>query len=471
MKNFGELKNRFNEILSESIIKKDESGRKTFGKYIKMLKENEILKTQYHIFDNIENKYFEDKSDAKDYIKENISLLSKYSRRQIVDTNSKLANMISFKGGKNYEGKELHENITNLIFSDKKPNTLDSITESITLLESPAVSYNIGGSLCHGETLTFTNTSTTPVGAAGANSYEWNFGDANSSTDDSPTHQYAGPGSKTITTTARSTNGCESTITNNIVVNLKPSADFVASDVCLGSETKFTNNSSIADASTLTYDWDLNGSTSTVSNPAVTYNTAGTKTIVLVTTSSTGCTSTVTKTVEVNPLPVADIIIASQLSFDGGFSFTTNAVGTKYRWLFGDGGSDSAKSVTYKYPVDGLYTVRLVVETDKGCIGTNTDKVSVSRLGVSENSLNNNVKMYPNPGSGAFAIEFDGINTEDIKSVTVLNNLGQKVADMDLGTINNNLMNINITGQAAGIYFIQVETSNGKASFKYNLVK
>ena len=94
MKNFGELKNRFNEILSESIIKKDESGRKTFGKYIKMLKENEILKTQYHIFDNIENKYFEDKSDAKDYIKENISLLSKYSRRQIVDTNSKLANMI-----------------------------------------------------------------------------------------------------------------------------------------------------------------------------------------------------------------------------------------------------------------------------------------------------------------------------------------------------------------------------------------
>ncbi len=347
----------------------------------------------------------------------------------------------------------------------------DSITKSITLLESPAVSYNIGGSLCHGETLTFTNTSTTPVGAAGANSYEWNFGDANSSTDDSPTHQYAGPGSKTITTTARSTNGCESTITNNIVVNLKPSADFVASDVCLGSETKFTNNSSIADASTLTYDWDLNGSTSTVSNPAVTYNTAGTKTIVLVTTSSTGCTSTVTKTVEVNPLPVADIIIASQLSFDGGFSFTTNAVGTKYRWLFGDGGSDSAKSVTYKYPVDGLYTVRLVVETDKGCIGTNTDKVSVNRLGVSENSLNNNVKMYPNPGSGAFAIEFDGINTEDIKSVTVLNNLGQKVADMDLGTINNNMMNINITGQAAGIYFIQVETSNGKASFKYNLVK
>ncbi len=347
----------------------------------------------------------------------------------------------------------------------------DSITKSITLLESPAVRYTIGGSLCHGETLTFTNTSTTPVGASGANSYEWDFGDANTSIDENPTHQYAGPGSKTITTIARSTNGCDATITSTVVVNLKPSADFVSNDVCLGSETKFTNNSSIADASVLTYDWDLSGSTSILTNPATTYNTAGTKTIILTTTSTTGCTSTVTKTVEVNPLPVADIIIASQLSFDGAFNFTTNGVGTRYRWLFGDGGSDSAKSVSYKYPVDGTYNVYLVIESDKGCIGTNSEKLYVSRLSVNESALNNSVKMYPNPGNGAFAIEFDGINTEEIKSVTVLNNLGQKVAEMDLNTINNNVMDINITGQAAGIYFIQVETSNGKASFKYNLVK
>ena len=80
-------------------------------------------------------------------------------------------------------------------------------------------------------------------------------------------------------------------------------------------------------------------------------------------------------------------------------------------------------------------------------------------------------RNYNNCDLNPITTSIPDINTEDIKSVTVLNNLGQKVADMDLGTINNNLMNINITGQAAGIYFIQVETSNGKASFKYNLVK
>ena len=32
--------------------------------------------------------------------------------------------MISFEGGEDYEGKELHDNITNLIFTDKKAETL-----------------------------------------------------------------------------------------------------------------------------------------------------------------------------------------------------------------------------------------------------------------------------------------------------------------------------------------------------------
>ena len=111
MKNFGEIKNRFNEILTESIVKKDDAGRKTFGTYIKMLKENVILNIQYHIFDNIENKYFEDKSDAKDYIKENISLLKDFTKEQIIEANSKLAGMISFESGEDYDGSEKTEKI------------------------------------------------------------------------------------------------------------------------------------------------------------------------------------------------------------------------------------------------------------------------------------------------------------------------------------------------------------------------
>lgn len=136
MQNFGEIKNRFNEILLESVIKKDDSGKKTFGKFIKMLKENEVLKTQYYVYDNIENRYFDNSVDAKDYIRENISLLSKFTKKQIVESNSKLAGMVSFDGNSDYEGKDLHDHIATLIFTDKTPKTLDTIQESINTLRN-----------------------------------------------------------------------------------------------------------------------------------------------------------------------------------------------------------------------------------------------------------------------------------------------------------------------------------------------
>jgi len=47
-----------------------------------------------------------------------------------------------------------------------------------------------------GETITFTNTSQY------ATSYEWDFGDGNSSTEENPTHSYSSTGEFTITLTA-----------------------------------------------------------------------------------------------------------------------------------------------------------------------------------------------------------------------------------------------------------------------------
>ena len=51
--------------------------------------------------------------------------------------------MVSFESGEDYEGKELHDNITNLIFTDKKAETLDSITESIHLLRDHMTTQRI----------------------------------------------------------------------------------------------------------------------------------------------------------------------------------------------------------------------------------------------------------------------------------------------------------------------------------------
>jgi hypothetical protein len=133
MKNFGKIKNKFSEVLIESIIKKNDTGKKTFGKFVKMLKENEILKTQYFIYDNIENKYFDNSGDAKDYIKESVSLLSKYKKKDIMEANKKLASLVTVKNV-DYDSKGLHENITKLIFTGKSSKTLEGLLESMNTL-------------------------------------------------------------------------------------------------------------------------------------------------------------------------------------------------------------------------------------------------------------------------------------------------------------------------------------------------
>ncbi len=73
MKNFGFIKSVYNELLSESISEKNSETKSVFKKYLKSIKENEILKTQFLIYKNIENKIEENEAKADENIKEIIN--------------------------------------------------------------------------------------------------------------------------------------------------------------------------------------------------------------------------------------------------------------------------------------------------------------------------------------------------------------------------------------------------------------
>lgn len=135
MKNFGVIKTIYNDILSEAISNKDSKKKKTFKTYIRKLKENDVLKTQFLIYKNIENKIEENETRIIEYIKENISLMNKFSKKQILNSNKNLAKGVSLKieTYKNNEVmKKLHENISYLIHTQKNAKTIDSIFESVS---------------------------------------------------------------------------------------------------------------------------------------------------------------------------------------------------------------------------------------------------------------------------------------------------------------------------------------------------
>jgi hypothetical protein len=129
-KNFGKIKSVFNNLLSEGMIEKNESKKGLFKEYLKAIKENEILKTQFLVYTNIENKVENDAAKATQFVKENIDLFSKFTKKQILESNSKLVQKIVFEFEADDDRAELYENISNLIFTPRTANSIESIVES-----------------------------------------------------------------------------------------------------------------------------------------------------------------------------------------------------------------------------------------------------------------------------------------------------------------------------------------------------
>lgn len=128
MQNFGKIKNSLNNFLAEGVVVKDEAKRQLFKKYIKTIKESEILRTQFLVFNNIENKVEKDYHLASSYVTENIKLLEKYNRSKILKENKKLLRLLgSEKIESEYVLSNLHESITNLIFKTRTAKNIDEI--------------------------------------------------------------------------------------------------------------------------------------------------------------------------------------------------------------------------------------------------------------------------------------------------------------------------------------------------------
>ena len=137
MQNFGKIKNAFNELVSEGIAIKDINSQNLFKKYIKAVRENKILKTQFLVITNIENRIETDRDKANQYLKENIDLFSSFDKKKMIEANKNLSSFIALcdKGellneGFEYNNKDLHENISKLIFTKRTPNTIDIIIEA-----------------------------------------------------------------------------------------------------------------------------------------------------------------------------------------------------------------------------------------------------------------------------------------------------------------------------------------------------
>lgn len=125
----------------------------------------------------------------------------------------------------------------------------------------------------------------TDVSTGGPQSWLWDFGDGNTSTQQNPAHTYAVPGIYTVCLTVTDACGSDSSCqTLNITCPIATPS--FSSSIGNGGLVTFTNATSSA---SITYSWDFgDGNTSNLENPTNTYTTSGTYTICLTITDDCG---------------------------------------------------------------------------------------------------------------------------------------------------------------------------------------
>ncbi len=246
-----------------------------------------------------------------------------------------------------------------LVASNSVGNDLIIETDYIVVEAMPVAGFT---TLVNGNTVEFNNNSTN------ANTYSWDFGEGNTSSDPNPQYSYTDDGTYTVVLTA--TNDCGSvTFSETIEIISPPVAAFSANVAsgCAPFEVAFINQSSASNASWL---WSFDGGTpasSTDSDPVVVYSTPGTYTVILEVTNAAGTdTYTEVNYIEVMTSPSASFtssVNGSTVDFN---NTSTNA--TSYEWDFGDGNTSSLPDPSYSYTAAGSYTVVLTAINDCGSV-------------------------------------------------------------------------------------------------------
>ncbi len=247
-----------------------------------------------------------------------------------------------------------------------------TITKTVTINALPNIQFTASTvTACANAAVSFTDLST----AAPGSTYLWHFGDGNTSAAQNPSYSYTAGGSYSVKLVVQTPGGCTDSLTkpSYITVNDSPVAGFSLSGTCVMSNIRFTDNSSIATGSVVSWSWDFGDShTSTLQNPNNTYSVTGSYTVSLTSTSDLGCSGSTTQTIIISNKPTANFAYTTGTLDCSGQSLvfsnlSTPASGPTYFWSFGDGGSSVLQNPVHTFSANGFYGIKLVVANPGGC--------------------------------------------------------------------------------------------------------
>lgn len=401
-----------------------------------------------------------------------------------------------------------------LTITDTVVGCVDQTSQTVSV-SIPTADFNASTtSGCLPLSVDFTNTSLS--NGSSISSWDWDFGDGNSSTQENPNHIYNQPGSYTVSLTIVDDNGCSKvkTVSNLIQVN-GPVVDFTANTLsaCGSLLVDFTDNTTYT-APASSWSWDFgDGNTSSDQNPSHLFSTSGSFDIALTITDDDGCVQSHTIPQYIDVLPHAsgtDVLTAcDSITWIDGVTYTSsnnsathNIIGgaangcdslvtldltinsvsditttqnattitannsnATYQWLNCNDNFTALANETdpsFTASINGSYAVEL---TENGCVDT-SDCITISSVGISEIYSSDGAKIFPNPTrNGDINIQLQNqVETVQLDLYSVTGQLIKSNA-----VTNTNLIQYSV-GQTAGVYLLKITDPTGFSTI-YRVIK
>lgn len=247
------------------------------------------------------------------------------------------------------------------------------------------------------------------------------------------------------TDTMQTINGCDSIVTVNLLVNTLPDSVITVNgntSICQGDSVMLS-----AAPGHPTYQWSNNAT-----GQSVYVKFVGTY-IVTVTSVNNCSVASAPVAITVNALPTTPIITRA------GDTLTTSTA-VSYQWYFNNTPISGATNQAYTLAQNGTYFVEI---TDaNGCKNKSQDfnAVNVDVIPIEEAG---NIKLYPNPSTGNFVIEFSSFAQREIE---IKNAIGQLIF-FEKSTA----QKVAVSLQAStGVYFVRIKQNGRITTLKTNLL-
>lgn len=322
-----------------------------------------------------------------------------------------------------------------------------SFSHEVLVKESPEVLFDTPV-VCDRELMSFTDLSI--LGGLSGISYNWGFGDNETSTTQSSiSHLYSTPGTYEATLTISANNGCIGQFSQNVTVAEYPDANISLEP---GYDINFCSDDStilaVPDNASYRYQWQLNGvnilgeteNAITIKGPTGEYS-------VQVENPLSGCISEGSRMVTVRSAPaMAEISIIGTNDFcerDSAMLYISDSPGMTYQWLL-NGGEVGNDEHTYFGKATGIYTCERTNEY--GCTSSSSNGIDIS--------------VTPGPAIPVLLLSGPTIFCEDQNLTLDISNPGTDMYqwlkdDNPLGAENGSSLTIDETGH------FMVRASNG----------